>query len=378
MNSGPRPQVKSSASTATPRRTSAQPQVTLMLAISRNALLIASRISVKRRRWKSESGARAGRGDLEVKGSRSWYASWYHMQTTNLSDSLSVVPEVPENLTYMMLSRNVNRDAKYAKPLKQAKYVFMINKPVNDPTLAPDFPVSIAAVQKYQSSISKTGNNKWLVVKDGSEDAFHFAFPVFKPKDPDAEQTTNIETWPVRTEARDELASITNSHSICAFNVFDTDHSLIDAVDIPNKLKGAIVECSFGVIHYSIGGDDSFVGEIMQVLILRPKRVQPLSPFKSAPSKPYRPGVMSPAQVHAQEQQAVNHFTPPVSTAGPSNLPVPLRIEKRKGSKEPEGSAPKRSNKDSNEQDDAASKNGESGSVPSSPCTLPVQVYYPV
>ncbi|KAJ6619041.1 hypothetical protein B0H10DRAFT_2189187 [Mycena sp. CBHHK59/15] len=75
MNSGPRPQVKSSASTATPRRTSAQPQVTLMLAISRNALLIASRISVKRRRWKSESGARAGRGDLEVKGSRSWYAS---------------------------------------------------------------------------------------------------------------------------------------------------------------------------------------------------------------------------------------------------------------------------------------------------------------
>ncbi|KAJ6601648.1 hypothetical protein B0H10DRAFT_2196152 [Mycena sp. CBHHK59/15] len=74
MNSGPRPQVKSSASTATPRRTSAQPQVTLMLAISRNALLIASRISVKRRRWKSESGARAGRGDLEVKGSRSWYA----------------------------------------------------------------------------------------------------------------------------------------------------------------------------------------------------------------------------------------------------------------------------------------------------------------
>ncbi|KAJ6596752.1 hypothetical protein B0H10DRAFT_2197029 [Mycena sp. CBHHK59/15] len=74
MNSGPRPQVKSSASTATPRRTSAQPQVTLMLAISCNTLLIASRISVKRRQWKFKSGPRAGRGDLEVKGSRSWCA----------------------------------------------------------------------------------------------------------------------------------------------------------------------------------------------------------------------------------------------------------------------------------------------------------------
>ncbi|KAJ6602933.1 hypothetical protein B0H10DRAFT_2080204, partial [Mycena sp. CBHHK59/15] len=41
---------------------------------------------------------------------------------------------------------------------------------------APDFPVFITAVKKYQSSISKTGINKWLVVKDGSKMPFALPF----------------------------------------------------------------------------------------------------------------------------------------------------------------------------------------------------------
>ncbi|KAJ6600368.1 hypothetical protein DFH09DRAFT_1302851 [Mycena vulgaris] len=254
---------------------------------------------------------------------------------------------------------NPKHDAQYAKPLEEAKYIFIITKPINDPTFAPDFPVFIAAVKKYQSSISKTGISKWLVVKDGSEDAFRFAFPVFMEKDPGAEQSTNISTWPVR----DELTGIVHSHSIDVFHVFDTDHSLIDPVDIPNKLRGAIVECSTRILHFPFDKDDSFVGEIMQIVILRPKPVQP-SPYKKAPTKPYHPAAMSPADVHAQEQRAVNLFTPPISTAGPSNIPVPPRIEKRQASDEPEGSDPKRAKaKDSNE-DEAASKgkDGESGS----------------
>ncbi|KAJ6627373.1 hypothetical protein B0H10DRAFT_1994175 [Mycena sp. CBHHK59/15] len=244
----------------------------------------------------------------------------------------------------------------------------MITEPVNDPTFAPDFPVTVAAIKKYQSSISKSGINKWLVVKDGSEDAIRFAFPVFVEKDPAAgiphfnlfttilqlvllDQTTNIRSWPVCTEARDELAAIVNSHSVRVFHVFDTDHSLLDPVDIPNKLRGAIVECSTRILHFPFDENDSFVGEIMQVVILRPKPVQPPSPYKKSPTKPYRPAAMSLADVHAQQQRAVDLFTPP---------------SPRQASDEPEGSNPKPAKaKDSDElEDHLASKDnlGKSGS----------------
>ncbi|KAJ6466634.1 hypothetical protein DFH09DRAFT_1112230 [Mycena vulgaris] len=273
------------------------------------------------------------------------------------ADIIVIVIGVVSDPTFFLFPTgnwNPKRDVQYAKPLEEAKYTFIITKPVNNPTFSPDFPIFIAAVKKYQSSISKTGINKWLVVKDGSEDAFRFAFSHIHGKV--SEQNTNIGTWPVRTEARDELTSLVHSHSIRVFHVFDTDHSLIDPVDIPEKLRGTIVECSTRILHFPFYKDDSFVGEIMQIVILHPKPVQPPSPYKKAPTKPYCPAAMSPADVHAQEQQAVNLFTPPISTACPSNIPVPPRIEKRQASDEPEGSDPKRAKaKDSNE-DEAASK----------------------
>ncbi|KAJ6539951.1 hypothetical protein B0H10DRAFT_2138820 [Mycena sp. CBHHK59/15] len=277
------------------------------------------------------------------------------------ADAIVIVIDVVSDSCFFLSPTgnwNPKRDVQYAKPLEDAKYTFLITKPVNDLTFAPDFPVFITAVKKYQLSISKTGINKWLVVKDGSEDAFRFAFPVFM------EKATNISTWPVRTEARDELTGIIHSHSIRVFHVFDTDHSLIDPVDIPNKLKGAIVECSTRILHFPFDKDDSFVGEIMQIVILCPKPVQPPSPYKKAPTKPYRPAAMSPTDVHAQEQRAVNLFTPPISTASPSNIPVPPRIEKRQASDEPEGSNPKRAKAKNSDEDEAASKDndGESSS----------------
>ncbi|KAJ6506486.1 hypothetical protein DFH09DRAFT_1334831 [Mycena vulgaris] len=239
---------------------------------------------------------------------------------------------------------NPKCDAQYAKPLEEAKYMFIITKPVNNPTFAPDFLVFIAAIKNIN--------------------AFRFAFLVFMEKDPGAKQTTNIGTWPVRTEARDELAASSHSHSIRVFHVFDADHSLIGPIDIPNKLRGAIVECSTHNLHFPFDKDDSFVSEIMQIVILRPKPVQPPSPYKKTPTKPYRPAAMSPTDVHTQKQRAVNLFTPPIFTAGPSNIPVSPRIEKRQASDELEGSDPKHAKAEDSNEDDAASKNkdGESGS----------------
>ncbi|KAJ6459701.1 hypothetical protein C8R47DRAFT_1081210 [Mycena vitilis] len=152
-------------------------------------------------------------------------------------------------------------------------------------------------------------------------------------------------TWPVPSECREQLQKIKDSHVIREFRVFDVDGSIVDPSNIPSKLVGVLVECSFGIVQYSFGSDDSFSGIIHQVVILRPAPLKPASPFKGT-RKAYRPPALSPEEVHAQEQLAVNAFTQPISrpgpsNTGPSNLPVP---SKRAASKEPEGSVTKRPN----------------------------------
>ncbi|KAJ7693497.1 hypothetical protein B0H14DRAFT_3897925 [Mycena olivaceomarginata] len=226
---------------------------------------------------------------------------------------------------------------------KDSKYTFSIISPKNDPVFAADFPVCIAALNKQQNSVSKTGINKWLLVKDGNDDAIRFSFKVFEPKTAANKDTDiNIKMWPVPTECRDELAKIAESHVIRPFIVYDTDGSIVEPLDIPSKLSGALVECSFGIVHYHFGTDDSFSAIINQVMILRPAQVKPPSPFKAA-SRPYRPPTLSPQQVYAQENKAVESFTLPISRPGPSNLPTPGSL-KRKASKEPEGSSTKHVN----------------------------------
>ncbi|KAJ7874238.1 hypothetical protein B0H14DRAFT_3437907 [Mycena olivaceomarginata] len=205
---------------------------------------------------------------------------------------------------------------------KDSKYNFLIISPKNDPVFAADFPVYIAALKKQQNSVSKTGIDKWLLAKDGSDDAIRFSFKVFEPKTKTNSNTDiNIKTWPVPTECRDELAKIAGSHVIRPFMVYDTDGSIVEPLDIPSKLLGALVECSFGIVHYHFGTDDSFSGIINQVIILRPAQ----------------------NRCNAQEKKAVELFTLPISSPGPSNLPVPGSL-KRKASKEPEGSSSKQVN----------------------------------
>ncbi|KAJ6609362.1 Dor1-like family-domain-containing protein [Mycena sp. CBHHK59/15] len=148
-------------------------------------------------------------------------------------------------------------------------------------------------------------------------------------KDPGAGELHDISTWPVHTDLRGELDKLVEEYSVRDFPVYDTDHNRVDPVHIQAKMKGALVECSFRLLHYNFGGpDDSFVGEIVQVVILRPKAQQPPSPYKSSPNKPYRPAALSAAEIHAEQQRAVGFFTPPIvmPPAGPSNLAAPTPI----------------------------------------------------
>ncbi|KAJ7102304.1 hypothetical protein B0H15DRAFT_943242 [Mycena belliarum] len=201
-----------------------------------------------------------------------------------------VIGMVSASSLWLSPTGNWSPNSQYSKSLREAKYTFIITKPVNDPTFAPDFAASITALKRTQSSISKTGNNKWFIVKDTSDDAIRFATHVFQPKVPDSElDLPDIHTWPVKTEAREALEAITESHSIRDFVVFDTDNSRIEPLEIANKLRGAIVECSFRLKHFQIGDDDSFNAEIEQIVILRHAPSQPPSPYKK--TTPYRPPV---------------------------------------------------------------------------------------
>ncbi|KAJ7122720.1 hypothetical protein C8R46DRAFT_1253561 [Mycena filopes] len=234
----------------------------------------------------------------------------------------------------------------YNKKFSDAKYTFTILKPKNDPVFATDFPATVTALKKLQTQISKTGQNKWLIVQDGQEDAIRFSFHVFdKKNETNSDTNIDIRSWPVPTECRDALEKISDTHVIRPFLVFDANNARItNPFDIASKITGALVECQFTLIHHGIGDSDSFCGEIQQVTILRPPQIKPPSPYKSAIG-PYRPVTLSPEEIrlHAEQQRAVSAFTLPIPSAGPSNLPIQ---SKRKASEEPEGSAAKRVNTD--------------------------------
>ncbi|KAJ7498315.1 hypothetical protein B0H11DRAFT_2225949 [Mycena galericulata] len=209
---------------------------------------------------------------------------------------------------------------RFNKKIQDAKYTFMINTPANDPTFAPDFPLALTTLKKIQDKISKSGVNKWFIVQDGSEEAIRFSFHVFESKTATTQndRTLDLRSWIVPRESQESLEEIYDTHVIREFRVFDTDKTRVKPRDIPSKLAGALVECSFTVEHNSFPKDDSFSGIIHQVVILRPAPSKTPSPFKS--STPYRPPAMTTDAIHAQQQIAVNAFTTPLPTQGPSNL----------------------------------------------------------
>ncbi|KAJ7816707.1 hypothetical protein B0H14DRAFT_3877769 [Mycena olivaceomarginata] len=220
----------------------------------------------------------------------------------------------------------------YNKTICDAKFNFLIMSPDNDPTFASAFPTAIAALKKLQNSVAKTKNHLYLVV--------------FERKTSSSAPTIDIDSYPVPTECRESLEKIAGNYVVRDFVVWDVDGKCIPPQDISSKLPGALVECYFGITHHSFGGDDTFGGIIQQVIILRAAALKPPSPIKPSALRPYRATILSPEQVHAQEQRAVSFFTTPVSSAGQSNTTVP--ITKRKASAEPEGSNPKRVNTSEN------------------------------
>ncbi|KAJ7654060.1 hypothetical protein DFH06DRAFT_1330159 [Mycena polygramma] len=242
---------------------------------------------------------------------------------------------------------NRHNEATYNSAIADAKYNIFVVQAKNDPTFRPDFPTVITALKKLQTSVSKTHVDKWFIQREDNEDAVRFAFNVFDKKklnDSDQNETTDIRHWPVPTEGRDALEKIYDTHVVRDFIVFDVDGSRLSPLDIPSKLPGA--------------GSDTFSGIINQILILRAAQIKPPSPFKGSPQKPYRPPMLSPEAVHAQEQRAVGMFRGPISAPGSSNLPPPNPFagpstfpipkdspgEKRKASQEPEGSNSKKQN----------------------------------
>ncbi|KAJ6571541.1 hypothetical protein B0H19DRAFT_1064612 [Mycena capillaripes] len=102
-------------------------------------------------------------------------------------------------------------------------------------------------------------------------------------------------------------------------------------------------------------------GVINQIVILHHAQIKPPSPFKSVR---YRPPMLSPQEVHEEQQRAVNTFALLVSAiAGPSNLPAPpsmsftsstcssTKLRSYKNTR-PEGSNPKHAHADEIAEDD--------------------------
>jgi hypothetical protein len=72
------------------------------------------------------------------------------------------------------------------------------------------------------------------------------------------------------------------THSVNLLPVYKKD-KLVETVDVPDVLQGALVEVHFSINHYKIFSTvpfDSFTGVVRQIVVLKPGAPKDTSPYK--------------------------------------------------------------------------------------------------
>ena len=112
-------------------------------------------------------------------------------------------------------------------------------------------------------------------------------------EEPELDEDT--ETWPVPKELVKEFNKVKANYRVLPLVVYDIEDRFVEAAQVNNALKNALVEIHFGISHYKIGrmGEthDSFTAVPKQIIILKTAPIQSPSAYKrkNIRSGPVRP-----------------------------------------------------------------------------------------
>ncbi|KAK7002383.1 hypothetical protein R3P38DRAFT_3215534 [Favolaschia claudopus] len=85
---------------------------------------------------------------------------------------------------------------------------------------------------------------------------------------------------------KDHLAAIAGTHDVRLLPLYDTDDTLVPENQIEKKLRGALVEVTYRLLHYNMTKEgkliESFTGEIQQIVIKKHGKEEPRTRFTRA------------------------------------------------------------------------------------------------
>jgi len=88
--------------------------------------------------------------------------------------------------------------------------------------------------------------------------------------------------WPVQECTREALEHAASTHLVCPLPAFDEDHTPLDPGEYQKKLRGAIVQVHFALMHYFIKQEKKsvFTAVIREIVVLRSPPAAPVNPLK--------------------------------------------------------------------------------------------------
>ncbi|KAK6988119.1 hypothetical protein R3P38DRAFT_3229684 [Favolaschia claudopus] len=180
---------------------------------------------------------------------------------------------------------------RYGKAFTTAKYGFLLGRPNEYPLLGADWDASLLTASAIQKDIAPDGNCKYWVVDENGAKAMKMGMKCFEKKGGDtackpAFVVAFISLSNKRPSAGNHLAAIAGTHDVCLLPLYDIDETLVPEALIEKKLRGALVEVTYKLMHYTINTDgeitESFSAEIQQIIIKAYGKTQPSGPFRRA------------------------------------------------------------------------------------------------
>ncbi|KAJ7036333.1 hypothetical protein C8F04DRAFT_1258185 [Mycena alexandri] len=186
---------------------------------------------------------------------------------------------------------------KFGQAISAAKISFMLGRPSIE-EFGRDWDTAIQNAGTIQSSINNGGSPaNWIMNENGLE-CMKMGMKIFEKKGGDSPSGVDISKWPVPSAYKDHLAAIVNTHDVRLLTVYDVDETLVAPASVEKMLRGALVECTYKIMHYSFEKEgsavSSFTADIQQIVILKHGPPAPAPVFRRA-ARPIRAAAAAPA-----------------------------------------------------------------------------------
>lgn len=185
-----------------------------------------------------------------------------------------------------------NWDAKYGKPMSDAKLQFTLGGVVDSPPLNDAHNIALQVLAHLQQLGAQTQQHNHLIVQHRGRPCIRLSMPIWVPRDqvydPQGKDSKDPgRFWPVPAAARSALEEILENFQLNHIRIYDIDGTVIPPTVMATRLVGAVVEVWFSIQHFTFGNSrgerasDTFTGKLFQLRVLRRPNTGAGSPFGS-------------------------------------------------------------------------------------------------